>query len=73
MRKLKTEAGGSDADQAKAVTALRQILTSYGAAPAANASAADMLTAFRKAIDESTTDNDKLAKLTAAVAAAALN
>jgi hypothetical protein len=72
--KLKTESAGSDsATAAKAVDSLRKILTAYGAAPAADASATDLLAAFRKAIDESTSDNDKLAKLNAAVASVPFN
>ena len=70
--KLKTEANGGDSDKAKAIESLRQILTSYGSAPAPDATANDLLDLFRKAIDESTTDNDKLAKLTAAVASVSL-
>jgi hypothetical protein len=73
--KLKADANGSDTSKAaKAVQSLRQILASYdGSAPATNATATDLLAQFKKAIDESTTDNDKLAKLTTAVASVPIN
>jgi hypothetical protein len=71
--KLKTLANGGDADKTKASTALRQILTAYGPAPAADATTAELLAQFRTAIDESTTDNDKLEKLTTAVSGVSLN
>jgi hypothetical protein len=73
-QKLKTEAASGDtATATKAVDSLRKILTGYGSAPAADATASDLLDQFKKAIDESTTDNDKLAKLNAAVASVPLN
>jgi hypothetical protein len=73
--KLRADASGSDTSKvAKAVQSLRQILASYdGSAPATDATATDLLAQFKKAIDESTTDNDKLAKLTTAVASVPLN
>jgi len=73
-QKLKAEAASSDAaTAAKAVDSLRKILTGYGSAPAAEATTSDLLEAFRKAIDESTTDDAKLEKLNAAVASVPLN
>jgi hypothetical protein len=72
--KLKTQSASAvPATAAKAVDELRKILTSYGSAPAANATAADLLALFRTAIDAANTDNDKLAKLNAAVSGVPLN
>jgi hypothetical protein len=72
--KLKSAVNGSDAAKsAAALQTLRQILTAAGYAPKADASATDLLALFRKAIDDATSDDSKLAALSAAVAAANIN
>ena len=72
--KLKSAANGTDAAKsASAIQSLRQILTAAGYAPKADDGAKELLDLFRKAIDEATTDDDKLVTLSAAVAAANIN
>jgi hypothetical protein len=72
--KLKSAANGADAAKsASAIQSLRQILTAAGYAPKADDGAKELLDIFHKAIDDATIDNDKLVKLSAAVAAANIN
>lgn len=69
--KLSAEATGTDATQAAAaMKAIGQILTAAGYSPSAGASAQDLLALFRTAIGDARVDNNKLASLSAAVAAA---
>jgi hypothetical protein len=67
--KLQAAANGTDAEKsADAIKSLRQILTAAGYAPNPDAGAKELLALFRKAIDDATTDDGKLASLSAAVA-----
>jgi hypothetical protein len=77
-QKLSTAATGTDeAAKASAITSLKNILKAAGYAPAENATAADLLTLFRKAMSDADPDadpkGDKLKALNEAVAAANLN
>lgn len=70
---LKTALAEQDHGRSESARAtLREILKTAGYSPEANASSEDLLELFRKAMAEAATDNDKLATLNAAVAAANL-
>jgi hypothetical protein len=71
----KLSAAATSADAAKsagAIQSLKGILTAVGHKPEQNASAQDLLTMLRAAMNDARTDNDKLASLSAAIAAANL-
>lgn len=69
--KLAAAVNGTDATKSAAAEAtLRKILTDAGYSPAADENGAALLADLRKAMADAATDNDKLAKLSAAVAAA---
>ena len=70
-QKLATAVNGTDASAASAAAdTLRRILTDAGYAPVAGENGTALLADFRKAMADASTDNDKLAKLSQAVAAA---
>jgi hypothetical protein len=68
-QKLATDVNGSDAAKtAAAADTLRKILTAAGYAPTAAEDGPTLLADLRKALSDARTDNDKLAKLSQAVA-----
>jgi hypothetical protein len=68
---LFAEVNGADTVRsADAIQALRHILSAAGYKQDANSTAKELLASFKRAIQESVADNDKLAKLTLAVASA---
>ena len=70
-QKLAAAVSGSDATAASAAAeSLRKILTDAGYTLAAGENGVSLLADFRKAMADASTDNDKLAKLSQAVAAA---
>ncbi len=70
IRDVYDKLAANTADPAKssqAVTTLSQILSKAGYSPAIGASASDLLTLFRQAMNDARTDNAKLASLSSAV------